>query len=314
MRDYVHDDVRGRLPAGLELQYHSRSSAPSNALARLIVADIVDSCPVLREQAARGEVAFAIDRSYRWDNGKDKKIDLAIGLPHAPVPVPRGERIARLTIGRLRRLFVAVEEKAVMTEHGKSQPRIFCELNDSHTMVHQGSRDTIAGGITYVNIAKSFISPLRQQPGKAVEITPHRQPDVTSSMIRHLRGLPIRNGLDDVGLDAYSTFVVDVDNQGRVELWEQPPAPQPGDADHYETFIERISALYADRYEDLAHLPEAGGLSIEDSLVKLATEYPGLLEVAGRAALESGREGAKELDAILQSLVVRANPPEDDEE
>jgi hypothetical protein len=67
-------------------------------------------------------------------------------------------------------------------------------------------------------------------------------------MINHLRGLPIRDTVDGFGFDAYATIVVDCDNRGLATLWIEPPAPQPGDRDHYDTFIARLSAAYASRF------------------------------------------------------------------
>jgi hypothetical protein len=158
-------DVKGLLPPGLKLQYHSRGDEHSKQLGEFIVDDLLDMCPVLREQAARGEVAYGINYRYRWPNGKEKTLDLAFGLLSPPIPPTDGTRIQRATGRRgalaLARLLIAIEEKAAMTEHRKSQPRIYSELNDAHTIVHQGSRDTVAGGITMVNIAATFVSPLR---------------------------------------------------------------------------------------------------------------------------------------------------------
>ena len=64
-------------------------------------------------------------------------------------------------------------------------------------------------------------------------------------MVNHLRGLPIRDAADGFGFDAYATVVVDCDNQGPATLWTAPPSPQPGDKDHYDTFVNRIAAAYA---------------------------------------------------------------------
>jgi hypothetical protein len=137
-----------------------------------------------------------------------------------------------------------------MTEHGKSQPRIFDELGSSHEIVHQGDREAIAAGITVVNIASTFVSPLRQK-GRKLHVSKHKQPHAAERMINHLRGLPIRDVIDAVGFDAYATIVVDCDNQGPVSLWTDPPAPQPGDRDHYDTFVMRIAEAYATRFGQL---------------------------------------------------------------
>ena len=145
---YRFNDRKGKLPPGLVIQYHSRSDEHSKRLGRLIVDDLLDSCAALRRHAAAGDVAFAINYNFTWPNGKSKTLDLAIGLLRVNLGPPAVGRIHEVTSKArpLARLFIACEEKSVMTEHGKSQPRIFSELNDSHTIVHQGSRDTTLPG------------------------------------------------------------------------------------------------------------------------------------------------------------------------
>ncbi|HJT56274.1 MAG TPA: hypothetical protein VJ761_07265, partial [Ktedonobacteraceae bacterium] len=138
--------------------------------------------------------------------------------------------------------------KSVMTEHSKSKPRVFDELSSSHEIVHQGNQQAIATGITVVNIAETFISPLRQRVAESPYISQHNQPQAATNMIHHLRGLPIRSNIGEVGFDAYATFVVDCDNRSPAKLWIDPPAPQPGDKDYYETFIQRIGQFYTERF------------------------------------------------------------------
>jgi hypothetical protein len=134
-----------------------------------------------------------------------------------------------------------------MTEHSKSQPRIFDELASSHEIVHQGERAAIAAGIAVVNIAATFVSPLRQK-SKKLHVSKHNQPHAAERMISHLRGLPIRDNIDEVGFDAFGTIVVDCNNQGPAKLWTDPPAPQKGDVDHYQTFVKRVSDAFAERF------------------------------------------------------------------
>jgi hypothetical protein len=145
------------------------------------------------------------------------------------------------------RVLLSCESKAAMTEHGKSKPRLFDELSSSHEIVHQGDPEAIAAGITVVNIAKTFVSPTRQKGGNLI-ITKHRQRDVTRQMVEHLRGLPIRSDRTTPGFDAYATIVIDCDNEKVASLWTDPPAPQPGDRDHYETFLVALSRAYENRF------------------------------------------------------------------
>ena len=71
---------------------------------------------------------------------------------------------------------------------------------------------------------------------------------VTESMVRHLGGLVMRAKIGDVGFDAFAILIVDCDNIGPCRLHTDAPAPQPGNAHHYETFLRNISDAYAARF------------------------------------------------------------------
>ncbi|MEX2287942.1 MAG: hypothetical protein WD648_12685 [Planctomycetaceae bacterium] len=230
---------------GWVYNYHPRSDAHSIALCSLILEDLLAACPVLKEQALADKIIYGINTRHTFPNGKKKTLDLAIGTAKS---IKQPARFAQVIYpGEIDRVFISCEAKTVMTEHGKSQPRVFDELGSSHEIVHQGDREAIAAGVTVVNIATKFVSPLRQK-GRALHISKHRQPHAAERMVNHLRGLPIRDAVDGFGFDAYATIVVDCDNQGPAFLWTKPPAPQPGDRDHYDTFISRLAAAYATRF------------------------------------------------------------------
>ena len=78
-------------------------------------------------------------------------------------------------------------------------------------------------------------------------VTQHRQPDVTQQLVEHLRGLQIRTDRSGEGFDAYATIVIDCDNQKMASLWTAPPAPQPGESDHYNTFLNVLSRACEER-------------------------------------------------------------------
>lgn len=226
-------------------RYHSRSDAHSIALCRFILSDLLEQCTALREAAAAGRIVYGINAKHTWKTtGKKKTLDLAIGTPVDDEASLLSKPIREATIDRV---LISCEAKTVMTEHGKSQPRVFDELGSSHEIVHQGDREAIAAGITVVNIAGTFVSPLRQK-SETLHVSRHKQPHAAQKMIEHLRGLPIRTGPDGTGFDAYATIVVNCDNQGPVSLWSASPAPQPGDRDDYDTFVRAISQAYGQRF------------------------------------------------------------------
>jgi hypothetical protein len=255
----VHEHPDAKL--GFVYHYHPRSDAHSRALCRLILEDLIVASPALRAQAEAGQLVYGINCVYTFPISKKiKTLDLAIakGRPDeeaeriggviARAAVLDTVRIGKRKVKRLdiERVLISCESKAAMTEHVKAKPRIFDELSSSHEIVHQGDPEAVAAGITVVNIAKTFVSPTRQK-GDSLIVTKHRQPDVTQQMIEHLRGLPIRVNRSGVGFDAYATIVIECDNQKMATLWTDPPAPQPGDRDHYDTFLASLSRACEER-------------------------------------------------------------------
>jgi len=237
---------------GRSYAYHPRSDAHSIELCYLVLEDLVARCQPLLEQGKRSRVAYGINAAHTWADGKSKTLDFAVGIPKTIDSRPN--RIAGVPRAmEFSDVLISCEAKAVMTEHGKSQPRVFDELSSSHAIVHRGRSDAIAAGITVVNIASTFVSPTRNQFSRRrkVFISHHKQPDVTANMVKHLRGLAIRDAIGVIGFDAYCTVVVECDNQGHGTLWMSPPAPQPGDLDHYETFISRLARFYTERFARL---------------------------------------------------------------
>jgi hypothetical protein len=91
-------------------------------------------------------------------------------------------------------------------------------------------------------------------------------------------------------------------DQGTVKLHTDDPAPQPGDRDHYVTFLERICRFYDERFADIDSLPASVGLSLEEALRRIAAEDPGLLSRAGALVDAEGAPGAAALRALLASL------------
>jgi hypothetical protein len=242
MSNYQHVDRR----FGHVYRYHSRSDAHSVALSLFILEDLIETCAALRSQAERGAIIYGTNVRFTWPSGKTKTLDLALGVPTLSHPeVSAGEHIGK---GVPADVLISCEAKTVMTEHGKSKPRVYDELSSSHEIVHQGRSDAIAAGITVVNIADTFVSPLRQSGSLPLVITRHKQPAAAGNMVQHLRGLPIRDAVGQVGFDAYATVVVNCDNQDDVRLWTAPPAPQPGDRDHYQTFLSRICQFFSERF------------------------------------------------------------------
>lgn len=229
-------------------RYHPRSDEHSKMLCQFILDDLIAASPELAKQIDQGFVVGGVNLPFRFPNGKEKTLDLAVGRPKkhsngALFPARHGAQ-------EIVDVRISCEAKQCMTEHSKTKPRIFDELSSSHEIVHQGDTRAIAAGIVVINISAEYASPTRQVSGEGdLLISRHQQPRATESMVTHLRGLLIRESIGEVGFDAFCTMVIECDNTGGPCLLHTGlPAPQFGDPDHYETFISRIAAAYAERF------------------------------------------------------------------
>jgi hypothetical protein len=234
---------------GRSYRYHPRSDAHSKAICRFVVDDLLAMCPRIAQDAARGRVVYNVNELMvnPQDPNRRKTVDLALGGPADPsvAALPLGQ-IAQADVAAV---WLAVEAKSTMTEHIKSKPRLYDELNSSHTIVHAAYPSALATGLVVVNIARTYHSPTRQVgPNAALRVTEHHVPHCAEELIRHVGKLPMAEGPGAYGFDALAAIVVDCDNIGPATLYTAPPAPQPGDRLHYETFLGMVCDGYAERY------------------------------------------------------------------
>ncbi|WP_370197168.1 hypothetical protein [Aurantimonas sp.] len=258
-------------------QYNSRSDHHSNVACWCIIFDLLQRSALLRQHVGTGLVHFGINHEMRdFTNNRKKDLDLVLSTAMSGTVVGDGETLASLvkrydiqlteaenrtlaalpalTMAPVGSVLMALEAKACMTEHSKARPRLFDELNSSHLTVHGATDQAIAAGFVMINAADDFLS-----PGRNDRITTdgpvwnrHRQPRATITAIEKVRELPRRSRLGTTGYDALAIAVVSCRNDGSpVPLVTDPPAPQPGDIDHYDSLIERLTHIYATRFSHL---------------------------------------------------------------
>ncbi|MBC7834771.1 MAG: hypothetical protein H7Y88_06680 [Phycisphaerales bacterium] len=192
--------------------YHPRSDKHSNCLAEAIVADLRRHCPRIREKLDAGSLVY--DLNFTILAGQAEwNVDLVFGPP-ALSASPATPRQAPS------RIEVAVEIKAVMTEHRKAAKNRKRDLEAHHEHVHNYDNLAIAGGVLLINAAPTFRSPLRPAP------TEHKNPlRLVEHCVEELRRVAVRGGSTGYGLEAKCAVVVDADNINlpTARLIQQPP-------------------------------------------------------------------------------------------
>jgi hypothetical protein len=222
--------------------YHPRSDKHSNVLAQAIVDDLVKFCPKIRERAAAGELVYDLNFTLRAGTA-DWNVDLVLGPPQLGTQPPSASTlILRQSPSNVQ---IAIELKAVMTEHRKAVKNRKRDLEAHHEHVHNYNQAAIAGGVLIINAAPTFKSPLRPA------ITVHKTPEkLITHCVNEFRSVAVRGGQTGYGLEAKCALVVSVDNVNLASacyVTTAPPIPV-GDPLHYDSFIRTLCEFYTRRF------------------------------------------------------------------
>lgn len=248
-------------------QYHSRSDLHSKVACWAVLFDLMQQSALMRRHATDGKIVFGVNHKLTdFQTGKPKNLDLVIARPDgAPTPRTLADLASKyhvvLTAAQMARLralpavhrapvgavLMALEAKAVMTEHIKALPRFYDELNSSHQIVHGASSQALAVGLAMINASPTFISPDRNKSGgRRKVVSSHDQPRVATAAVNMVRSeLARRSGANGTGYDGLAVVVISAANDGTpITVETSPPAPPTGDIFHYENMITRVANEY----------------------------------------------------------------------
>lgn len=242
--------------------YHPRSSKHSDVLSELIIADLIEHCPLMAERAARGELVAKL-RHHQQVGYNDWVIDIALGTCAGKAVPPDPAVDGRILMTAPSVIQVAIELKAILTEHGKARKNRLRDFEAFHGYAHQYHPRTIAAAFVAVNASELFYSPLRSEG----DITRHGSSrasarEVARNAVDLFRAIHLRNSESDVpGMEAVGVIVIEHDNLNvhkdrakvaplhmRSRISPIPPSLPVGDPLHYQTMIQRICTSYSQRF------------------------------------------------------------------
>lgn len=251
-------------------QYHSRSDRHSKVACWGVLFEMLQHSSQLRRHVDEGKVVFGVNQEMRdYQTNRTKDLDLVIAtrgserpgreVTLADLAVRWAVRLTddqqttlaalpRIVEGPTGMVLTALEAKATMTAHIKALPRLFDELNSSHSTVHANTTRALAAGFAMVNVSPTFISPDLNKFDLSVQdavVSQHRQPLWAERTVAKLRDIPRRTDSSGYGFDAFGIVLVDMPNDGTpVRVSDAPPAPRPTDVDHYDQMIYRLAHGY----------------------------------------------------------------------
>jgi len=223
--------------------YHPRSSEHGDRLCKLLLQDLLSSCEPFFRAARERKIVYKLNHVIDKGSPTQWNLDLVVGPPTLTSQQLLKSNDAILS-GEPSDIWLAVDAKTIMTEHGKARRNRQRDLNSLHDILHRKNPRTIVGGLLVINMANRFKSPLR--PG----ITEHRNIErLVQETVDLFTGLPLakRNG---TGLDALGIVVISHTNikDDSSRLVTNKPAPQLGDSLHYLTFLDDICNVFRKRF------------------------------------------------------------------
>lgn len=229
-----------------ENRYHPRSPKHGSVSCLYLLDDLSAVSDLFREAAQSGEIAYQED--YTVGSGASAwNTDLVVGPPEDDVQSISDDRT--IGEGTPERVWLAIDAKSVMTEHGKARRNRQRDINSFADIMHRHHPGAVTGGVLLINLADRFRSPLRDEG----DITDHENIDqLVEETVEMFRDIERAKGKVSPNVDGVGCVVVDHDNikdgGTETELVTDPPAPQSGDIVHYPTFVENTASVLEDRW------------------------------------------------------------------
>lgn len=214
------------------LGFNPRSQANSDALADFVVADLMTMCPTLNAALKAGEL-----KPLKNPNVRTKVAERSIDLV-----IYEGTEAPNISVR------VSVENKTIMTAHGKARKNRYGDLIAYSNHMHNHNRKCVAGAIVVVNVSPAYENP--DAFAKGLLRPKFKMEKVVADTIEIFDKIPLRDTIDDPNElpEAVAVIVVDYDGVNPAQLVSGPLAPEAQSHICYDSFIRRICDIYGKRF------------------------------------------------------------------
>lgn len=223
--------------------YHPRSDTHGKALCEYFLDDLIFCSDLLSKAAHKGEVVYKMNSKVGEGSQLVWTVDLVLGPPTImPVAISPNRRILE---GEPRDIWLALDAKGVMTEHGKARRNRQRDLNSFASIMKHHYSNSVVGGLIVVNLADRFKSPLRPN------ITLHKNINkLVMTTVQLFREIPRAPKEGNGGIEAIGVIVVKHSNVkgDRTTLVTESPAPQKDDFVHYRKFLDLMKEALEHRH------------------------------------------------------------------
>jgi len=222
-------------------QYHPRSDKHGQTLCRYFLEDLLFESAILRKAAFEGKLVYNEDCTI-GQGALCWTIDLILGSP------PQGRFFGNqngIAKDEIKDVWLAVDAKSVMTEHGKARRNRQRDLSSLATIVKHYYPRSVVCGLMLVNMSERFVSPLRDG------VTYHKNIEkLVKETIDIFNEIPRADIQGGTGIEGVGIIVVDHTNDPRDEtkLVTKPPAPNQNDSANYRRFLQTVRMALERRF------------------------------------------------------------------
>ncbi len=225
--------ISHRMLRGLDQSKHRLQSPLAESIRlslRVYPERLVSLSPSLKQQFDAGHLTATLNGAVKTRT-YSRDVDLVI--------------LDTRSLGPLNQAVMTVENKTIMTAHGKARKNRQGDLIAYANHVHNHNRYSVAGAVMIINVSAEY-----KNPNGIPTKTPRRH--LSADYITQTMGLfkfALRDSPDDSNdqPEAVAIVLVDYDGVHDARLVTEPPALPDDDPYHYNSFCRRMVRLYEER-------------------------------------------------------------------
>lgn len=217
--------------------FNPRSQLNSDALSQFIVDDLCQASDL---------IASAVNSD---------KLEVKLNADvHTKVAVRNVDAVLRVkAMGNRGAVRVAIENKTIMTAHGKARKNRYGDIIAYSGHVHNHSRDTVAGATIIINCCNDYANP--DGFAKGLVRPRFNMAHVVATTLKIFENIPLRNnsGEPNDQPEALAVIVVNYDGKSDAKLVTDGLAPKENSVNHYDSFVQKIAETYSSRFASLGY-------------------------------------------------------------
>jgi hypothetical protein len=214
------------------LGFNPRAGKYSDALGEFVIIDLLRRSRFIAQRTTMGTLEAELNADVATKSAT-RNVDLVIW--------------GRTPQGGDRTPHLALENKLILAAHGKARKNRLGDIVAFSNHIHNADRLAVAGGLIGVNLSEAYANPDPFAAG--MERQRFNMHKVVEDTLEIYARIPQRDSPDEPfdRPEAFGVVVFLYDGKTPARLVADPPAPQPGEPLHYETFITRLVGLYERR-------------------------------------------------------------------